>query len=67
MMALLLTLAGFGALGILCFVCYHAGKSDEKAAGFEEDKTSVEKAAAVRDRLVHDTAYAERLRGRFTR
>ncbi len=67
MMALLQVLGGFGILGMLCFVCYHAGKSDEKAAGFENDKTSVERAAAVRDRLVHDAGYAERLRARFTR
>ena len=67
MTALLLTLCGFGVLGLLCFVCYHAGKSDERKAGLEDEKTSVEKAAEVRDRLVRDAAYAERLRARFTR
>ena len=67
MSALWLVLLGSGALGLACFIAYHAGRSDQKVKELEHDKTSAEKAAGIRDRLRRDAGYAERLRARFTR
>jgi hypothetical protein len=65
--ALWLVLLGSGALGLACFIAYHAGKSDQKVQELEHDKTTAEKAAGIRDRLRRDAGYAERVRARFTR
>lgn len=67
MSALWLVLLGSGALGLACFIAYHAGQADQKVKELEHDKTNVEKAAGIRDRLRRDAGYAERLRARFTR
>ena len=67
MTALLLTLGGFGLLGLLCHACYHAGQSDRQAKDLHDSLATTDEAAAIRDRLRHDAAYAEQLRDRFTR
>lgn len=67
MNALWLVLLGSGALGLACFIAYHAGKSDQKVQELEHDKTAAEQVAGIRDRLRHDAGYVERVRARFTR
>ena len=67
MTAFVLTLLGFGGLGIVCYVCYHAGKSDERAMSFQNMLETDVSAGRIRDRLRRDPRYAERLRERFTR
>lgn len=67
MMSLVVTLAGFGFLGLLCFVCYHAGRSDQKTAFFRHVTEANDEASRIRDRLRSDTDYAGRVRDRFTR
>lgn len=67
MNALWLVLLGSGALGLACFIAYHAGKSDQKVQELEHDKTTAEQAAGIRDHLRHDAGYAGRVRARFTR
>jgi hypothetical protein len=67
MSSLIFTLLGFGLFGLLCFIAYHAGASDEKAKGYRDDNEAVQKALAARERLRRDAAYAARLRRRFSR
>jgi hypothetical protein len=62
-----MTLAGFGVLGFLCFVCYHAGRSDQKSVFFRISREANDEAARTRDRLRSDPDYAGRVRNRFTR
>jgi len=67
-MSVLLWVAGaYGALALLCYACYHAGKADEKARQLQAAATAVEKAATVRDRLLHDADYAAGVQSRFER
>lgn len=67
MSGLVFTLLGFGLFGLLCFIAYHAGASDEKAKGYRDDQDAVQRAMEARDRLRRDAAYAARLRRRFSR
>ena len=67
MSALIFTLLGFGIFGLLCFIAYHAGRADQIAKQYEGDNDAEQRANEVRDRLRRDAAYAERVRGRFTR
>jgi hypothetical protein len=64
---LILTLLGFGLFGMLCFVCYHAGRSDQKAESFHDEAQINDEAAYIHDRLRRDRLYADRVRNRFTR
>lgn len=67
MTAALFALLGAGLLGLACYVCYHAGKSDQKAEELHEHLSANRKAYLARDRLRRDADYAGRVRGRFTR
>ncbi|HYD19294.1 MAG TPA: hypothetical protein VEF76_12530 [Patescibacteria group bacterium] len=67
MTALWLVLLGSGALGLACYIAYHAGRSDQKVKELEVEKTNTGRAAGIRDRLRRDAAYAARVRARFTR
>lgn len=62
-----LILLGLGALAMAGYVCYHAGKSDQKARELDEHLSSHRKARLARDRLRRDPDYARRVRDRFTR
>ncbi len=63
----LLSLLGFGIITLACYVCYHAGKSDQKAKELHDHLSSNRKTVFVRDRLRRDAGYAARVRARFTR
>jgi hypothetical protein len=65
--AFFLVLSGFGLLGALCFVCYEAGKSDQRATYFHDLSEMNNEAALIRDRLQHDPDYARSVRDRFSR
>lgn len=67
MTVLLWVVTAYGALGLFCYISYHAGKSDEKTGQLQNTADEVEKAAAVRDRLLHDTDYAGGVQSRFER
>jgi len=67
MTALLWVLGAYGALGLLCYVCYHAGKADEKNGQLQSSADAAGKAAAIRDRLLHDADYAAGVQNRFER
>lgn len=62
-----MTLAGFSLLGLLGFVCYQAGRSDQKAAFFRHVTETSDEASRIRDRLRSDPDYARGVRDRFTR
>lgn len=67
MTGLLFTLAGFGLLGLLCCICYHAGRSDQKTEMFRLTTEANDEAVHIHDRLRNDLDYARRVRDRFTR
>lgn len=58
---------GIAALYAFYLIVKNAGKTEQKLTKEEEINEAVEKALDVRDHLRRDTAYAERVRKRFTR
>lgn len=58
---------GIATLYAFYLIVKNAGKTEQKLTKEEEINEAVQKALDVRDHLRRDTAYAERVRKRFTR
>lgn len=63
--------AGLGFVFFLafasCFWAFSAGKNSAKSSKAQQINDAALKAMRIRDRLHHDSGYAERLRKRFSR